>query len=42
LIIVKPRRRAEWLKSGSVVAGIIIAIPGAVLAALLISPFPDP
>jgi putative MATE family efflux protein len=30
------RRRAEWLKSGSVVAGIIIAIPGAVLAALLI------
>ena len=30
------RRRAEWLKSGAVVAGVIIAIPGAVLAALLI------
>ena len=30
------RRRAEWLKSGSVVAGIVIAIPGAALAALLI------
>jgi Na+-driven multidrug efflux pump len=30
------RRRCEWLKSGSVAAGIILAIPGAVLAALLI------
>ena len=30
------RRRAEWLKSGSVAAGVIIAIPGAALAALLI------
>jgi putative MATE family efflux protein len=30
------RRRAEWLKSGSVAAGVIIAIPGALMAALLI------
>ena len=30
------RRRAEWLKSGSVVAGILIALPGAALSALLI------
>jgi Na+-driven multidrug efflux pump len=30
------RRRAEWLKSGSVAAGVIIAIPGILLAALLI------
>jgi Na+-driven multidrug efflux pump len=30
------RRRAEWLKSGSVAAGILIAIPGIALSALLI------
>ncbi|MDR2479435.1 MAG: MATE family efflux transporter [Treponema sp.] len=30
------RRRAAWLKSGSIAAGVIIAVPGAVLAALLI------
>jgi Na+-driven multidrug efflux pump len=30
------RRRAKWIKSGSVVLGIIVAIPGAVLAAFLI------
>jgi Na+-driven multidrug efflux pump len=30
------RRRAEWLKSGSVAIGVIIAIPGAALAAMLI------
>jgi putative MATE family efflux protein len=30
------RRRAEWLKSGSVAAGIIIALPGAVMSLLLI------
>jgi putative MATE family efflux protein len=30
------RRRAEWLKSGSVVAGIAVALPGAALSALLI------
>ena len=30
------RNRAEWLKSGSVVAGIAIALPGAVLSVLLI------
>ena len=30
------RRRAEWLKSGSVIAGIIIAIPGALLSAFII------
>ena len=30
------RRRAEWLKSGSVVAGLILAAPGAVVSALLI------
>jgi len=30
------RRRAGWLKSGSVVLGIIVAIPGALLAAMLI------
>jgi len=30
------RRRSEWLKSGSVAAGIIIALPGAVISALLI------
>jgi putative MATE family efflux protein len=30
------RRRAEWLKSGSVAAGVIIALPGAVLSLLLI------
>jgi len=30
------RRRAEWLKSGSVIAGIILALPGAVLSALII------
>ena len=30
------RRRAEWLKSGSVAAGLIIALPGAALSALLI------
>jgi putative MATE family efflux protein len=30
------RRRAEWLKSGAVAIGVIIAIPGAALAAMLI------
>jgi len=30
------RRRAEWLKSGSVAAGVIIALPGAALSFLLI------
>jgi putative MATE family efflux protein len=30
------RRRAQWLKSGSVAAGIVIALPGAAMAALLI------
>jgi putative MATE family efflux protein len=30
------RRRARWLKSGSVVLGFIIALPGAALSALLI------
>jgi Na+-driven multidrug efflux pump len=30
------RRRSKWLKSGSVVAGIILALPGAVISALLI------
>jgi putative MATE family efflux protein len=30
------RRRSQWLKSGSVVAGIIIALPGAAISALLI------
>ena len=30
------RRRAEWLKSGSVAAGFIIALPGAAASALLI------
>jgi putative MATE family efflux protein len=30
------RRRAEWLKSGSVAAGIIIALPGAAMSLLLI------
>jgi putative MATE family efflux protein len=30
------RRRAKWLQSGSVAAGIIIALPGAVMALLLI------
>ncbi|GHV94280.1 MATE family efflux transporter [Spirochaetia bacterium] len=30
------RRRAEWLKSGSVAAGIIIALPGVALSAMLI------
>jgi putative MATE family efflux protein len=30
------RRRAEWLKSGSVAAGVIIALPGAILSLLLI------
>ena len=30
------RRRAEWLKSGSVAAGFIIALPGAAMSALLI------
>jgi len=30
------RRRAEWLKSGSIVAGFVIALPGAVLSILLI------
>ncbi|MCL2130559.1 MAG: MATE family efflux transporter, partial [Treponema sp.] len=30
------RRRAEWLKSGSVVAGIAVAIPGALLSALIV------
>jgi Na+-driven multidrug efflux pump len=30
------RRRSVWLKSGSVVAGIILALPGAVISALLI------
>ncbi|MDR2478215.1 MAG: polysaccharide biosynthesis C-terminal domain-containing protein, partial [Treponema sp.] len=30
------RRRAEWLKSGSVAAGFIIALPGAAVSALLI------
>jgi Na+-driven multidrug efflux pump len=30
------RRRAEWLKSGSVAAGIILALPGALISALLI------
>jgi putative MATE family efflux protein len=30
------RRRAEWLKSGAIAAGLIIALPGAALAALLI------
>jgi putative MATE family efflux protein len=30
------RRRAGWLKSGSVAAGIVIAIPGGAIAALLI------
>ena len=30
------RQRAEWLKSGSVVAGFILALPGALLSALII------
>ena len=30
------RRRAEWLKSGSVAAGVIIALPGALMSLLLI------
>jgi putative MATE family efflux protein len=30
------RHRAEWLKSGSVVAGVIVALPGAVLSALIV------
>ena len=30
------RNRAEWLKTGSVIAGFIIALPGAILSALLI------
>ena len=30
------RRRSVWLKSGSVVAGIILALPGAVVSALII------
>ena len=30
------RHRAKWLKSGSVAAGIIIALPGAALSALLV------
>jgi putative MATE family efflux protein len=30
------RRRSTWLKSGSVVAGVIIALPGAAVSALLI------
>ena len=30
------RRRADWLKSGSVAAGFIIAVPGAVFSALII------
>jgi len=30
------RRRANWLKSGSIAAGIIIALPGALFSALLI------
>jgi len=30
------RRRAGWLKSGSVAAGIIVAIPGAALSAILV------
>ena len=30
------RRRAEWLKSGSVAAGVIVSIPGALLSALII------
>ncbi|HCC37258.1 MAG TPA: MATE family efflux transporter, partial [Treponema sp.] len=30
------RRRAQWLKSGSAAAGVIIAVPGAALSALLI------
>jgi len=30
------RRRAEWLKSGGTAAGVIIAIPGAVLTAFLV------
>jgi putative MATE family efflux protein len=30
------RRRSEWLKSGSVAAGVIIALPGAALSAMLI------
>jgi len=34
--LTEARRRAEWLKSGSVAAGVIMAIPGAIMAALLI------
>jgi putative MATE family efflux protein len=30
------RRRAEWLKSGSIIAGFIIAIPGAVLSVIFV------
>ena len=30
------RRRAEWLKSGSIAAGIMVALPGVVLSILLI------
>jgi Na+-driven multidrug efflux pump len=30
------RRRAEWLKSGAVIAGIILALPGALLSVIIV------